>query len=247
MDDDIREPGEEAEVYAEEFVKEALDSYYKTIGDRIKKAREDTGYTQGKVAASLGLTTSAIANYEAGTRQIPVHALVFLAQTYGKPLNYFLGADVETPMLLKKGLKDAVERFTDASYVEFFYELKNGHLQRIEQPLPMIPLPPEIAKDHHHAIREYNEKTGTYNYYLVKVYHPDLKSTGIPFINRKTIRNYIKPEPDDLVIAEIGDTGKMEMVQFKNMTPAADWNGTGDVYTVNIRYLVIAKIERLVK
>jgi transcriptional regulator with XRE-family HTH domain len=247
MDDDVRAREEEAEINSEELSKEALENYYRIIGERIKKAREETGYTQGTVANSLSLTTAAIANYEAGTRQIPIHALVHLAQVFGKPLNYFLGPDVETPLLLKKGLKAAIERFTDASYIESIYELRDGHLRSIESPEPMIPLPLDIAKDHHLAIREYNERAGTYNYYLCKFYHPDHRLTGIPLINRKTIREYIMPEPDDWVIAEIGDTGQAEMVQFKNMTPSAKRESTRDNYTVNIRYLVIARIERLVK
>ncbi len=210
--------------------KEALENYYKNLGERIKKARDRIGFTQAKAAKAIGLTPSALANYEAGTRQIPVHILLDLASRLGKPVHYFLGPSVKPSLLIQNALKEAVERFTDAIYISDFMELRNGKLEDIEKPEPMIPLPPGIAKDHHFALRVFNEKTETYDYWICRYY--------------STIKNY-NIQQNDWVIAEKGDSFKYELVQFKNVTPSIiDKDKT---YERNVMAIVIAKVERLVK
>lgn len=241
---DYYEISENDEVMPRDFEdKMFLEAYYKRIGERIRKAREETGYTLQKVAGNLGVTPSAIANYESGIRQIPVHILLELAKILGKPLQYFLGPDAETPLLLTLSLKSAVERYTEASYIDSFFELIDGKLVPLERPEPMIPVPPDIAKNHQFALRQYNEKTGTYNYLICKHYFSQPKKKGIIF--KKVTEQFIPPAPDDWVIAEVGDTGKKEIVQFKNVTPSPGWGEKQ--YVINVRALVLARIERLVK
>lgn len=110
-----------------------------------------------------------------------------------------------------------------------------------------MPLPKEIAKDHHFALRYYNEKTDTFNYLLCKWYKPHVRRAGKLFF-KKTVREFVPPNPEDLVIAVHGDTDQWELIQYKDITPSQTFHGTDtDRYTVNIMAIVVARIERLVK
>lgn len=228
--------------------KEALEHYYQKVGERIKKAREETAYTQAKLADFIGLTPSAIANYESGIRQIPIHILLDIASQLGKPLDFFLGPISDPQILIVKSLKSAVERLTEATYIEDIYELKDGQFYGIGKPSPLIPLPPEFTKDHNFALRCFNEKTETYSFYICKWYKPHLKRAGMLFF-KKTISVDIEPDPNDWVIAEPGDSQKFELVQYKNVTPSAfsNWKKEGKEKIINVRAIVLARLERLVK
>ena len=224
--------------------KEALEKYYKNLGERIKQAREESGYTQVKLAQKIGLTPSAISNYEAGIRQIPVHILLDISKFLNKPLQYFLGPDFEPVSILTNALKETIEKFTSASYLSDFFELDVGKLSPIGKPQPLIPVPPEIAKDHHFALRQFNDKTQTYNYYICKWHKGKPKTTG--FIFKRHVLEYIPPEPEDWVIATDGDSEYLELVQYKNVTPSKIYT-KGDPYEINVVAKVIARVERLVK
>ncbi len=222
--------------------REALEQYYKNIGQRLKKARLDDNLSQYDLAQHFGLGTTAISNYENGLRQMPIHLLVEMCAFFGKPMNYFLGPEVEPLNILSKEIKKTVERFTSAHYIEIFWELKDGSLVDVEKPLPLLPLPPEIAEKSSFVIRDYKKETNTYNYYLFKFYKPKVKK-GILKIGQK---EYIDHAADDWVLAEIGDTKKWEITQFKNITPSSKRKYKGDK-EVNISAIMVAKIERLVE
>jgi transcriptional regulator with XRE-family HTH domain len=217
-------------------------TYYMVLGSSIKKAREVTGKTQSDIAKALGLSASAIANYEAGTRQIPVHTLIQLAQILGKPLQYFLGPFLDFQLFPTQALKDAIGKLTDASYIKKFYEISGSYLFDIERPEPWIPLPSEIAKDHDFAIREFNQITDTYNYYLCKYYrlHPD-------DVDEVELDGF---EPDDLIlVAKEDDKGillEWTIVQIEEYR-SDEWELLKKAYTISVQALVIAKIERLAK
>lgn len=233
-------------VPVEEDEKEALSNYYKRIGNRLKKAREEQGITLADIANRVNLTPTAISNYESGIRQMPIHLLLDLSSILMKPVQYFLGPSSETDFQLSETLKKSVERFTDAIYVEELYELYNGKLKNTGKPKPMLPLPIEIAKDHHFCIREYNEQSDAYNYMLFKWYRPVTRRAGILFF-KKFVDEYIEPEPEDIVLAEKGDTGIWEIVEYRHVTPTnrPDWKH--DPYTVNLVAIAVARVERLVK
>ncbi|MEW6182270.1 MAG: helix-turn-helix transcriptional regulator [Bacillota bacterium] len=226
--------------------KEALDRYYKFIGERLRNAREQSGCTLANLAKGIGLTSSAVSNYESGIRQIPVHILQEFARVLGKPLHYFLGPGVEDPSLIQATLKTAIERFSDAFFIEVLYEIKDGNVSPIEELFSLIPVPVDIGKDHHFAIREFNESEGTLNYYVCKWYKPETVIRVIPLLWRKTSQNLTPPKPEDWVIAERGDTEMLELVQFKNVSPSKTFDKT-ESFTINIRAIVISKLERLVK
>ena len=58
---------------------------------RIRDLREDSDYTQQEIADQLFLTRSVYRRYELGDREIPVWALIQLADLYGTSTDYILG------------------------------------------------------------------------------------------------------------------------------------------------------------
>jgi transcriptional regulator with XRE-family HTH domain len=68
---------------------------FREIGKRIQLAREEKGLTQEELAVRLGCTQSALSNYELGKRRLYLNLLNEIAQTLGKPLDYFMESPAE--------------------------------------------------------------------------------------------------------------------------------------------------------
>ncbi|MHB8095443.1 MAG: helix-turn-helix domain-containing protein [Candidatus Aminicenantales bacterium] len=58
--------------------------------ERLKKARIEAGFDQGKVAQLLGETQSYISKIESGQRRIDVVQLKRFSEVYKKPIEYFI-------------------------------------------------------------------------------------------------------------------------------------------------------------
>lgn len=58
---------------------------------RLRDIREDKDMTQAAVAQFLHIRQSTYSQYETGQRQIPVDALMRLAEFYGTSVDYILG------------------------------------------------------------------------------------------------------------------------------------------------------------
>ncbi|MBU1671328.1 MAG: helix-turn-helix domain-containing protein [Actinobacteria bacterium] len=63
---------------------------YREIGKRIQKAREEAGLSQEELASALGITQSALSNYELGKRRLYLANLEQLAGVLERPLGYFM-------------------------------------------------------------------------------------------------------------------------------------------------------------
>lgn len=71
-----------------------------SIGRRIQEAREEAGLSQEELASRLGITQSALSNYELGKRRLHLSNLQKIAGALNRPLNCFLGLEEledETP------------------------------------------------------------------------------------------------------------------------------------------------------
>ncbi len=228
--------------------KEDIENYYKNIGHKLKHAREEAGYTMSDLSKTVGLSAAAIANYESGIRQISVHILSQIAVTLEKPLNYFLGPKVDNSFSINETLKRSIERYSNAKYVETIYRLDKGKIKMVDQPIPLIPFPIEIANDHSFAIAVYNKKVESDSYYLCNFYNPVDAHLKIP--GKRKGKVFI-PDPDTLVLALVGDTKRYELTRFDSITPSTNYKELkGDVvnkFTVNITAVIISRIERLVK
>jgi len=57
---------------------------------RLRDLREDNDYTQEQIAKYLNVKQSTYSQYENGRRQIPVEALILLADLYHTSIDYIL-------------------------------------------------------------------------------------------------------------------------------------------------------------
>jgi transcriptional regulator with XRE-family HTH domain len=76
--------------------------YKEIFASRIKKARQEAGYTQQQVSNITGIPQSTITKYETGKLEPDIEKLGILAQFYNVSLNWLLGVSIEPPITQKK-------------------------------------------------------------------------------------------------------------------------------------------------
>ncbi len=64
--------------------------WFKEMGKKIQKAREETGMTQMDLARAMGITQAALSNYELGKRRLYLHQIEDIARLLNKDLDYFI-------------------------------------------------------------------------------------------------------------------------------------------------------------
>ena len=70
---------------------------------RLRDLREDRDLTQQQLAEQLHIRQNTYSQYENGRRQLPLDALIQLAQFYGVSTDYLLGlTDVSKPYPRRK-------------------------------------------------------------------------------------------------------------------------------------------------
>ena len=69
--------------------------YQETFALKLKKARQNTGFTQREVAKETGIPNSTIANYETGRTQPDIENLGILADFYNISLDWLVGTKGE--------------------------------------------------------------------------------------------------------------------------------------------------------
>jgi transcriptional regulator with XRE-family HTH domain len=67
----------------------------KTLGDRLREAREYLGFSQEEVADFLRIPRSALSNIETGQRKVEALELKKLAGLYKRPVSFFTGEEPE--------------------------------------------------------------------------------------------------------------------------------------------------------
>jgi transcriptional regulator with XRE-family HTH domain len=85
------------------------DEDQKTLGRRLKEAREYLNLSQQFVTASTGIPRTAISEIERGQRRVDSLELRKLARVYRMPVSHFLGDEagpVETTAVLGRVLQD---------------------------------------------------------------------------------------------------------------------------------------------
>jgi transcriptional regulator with XRE-family HTH domain len=74
---------------------EVKDDDRKTLGERLREAREYLGFSQDQVATFLGIPRSALSLMETGQRKVDALELKKLAGLYKRPVGHFTGEEVE--------------------------------------------------------------------------------------------------------------------------------------------------------
>ena len=65
--------------------------YIETFAQKLKKAREDTGFTQREVAKELNMKQATIASYEVGRTEPDIETMCRMIDFYGINANWLLG------------------------------------------------------------------------------------------------------------------------------------------------------------
>lgn len=76
------------------------------LGVRLRKLRKQYNYTQLDIAKILGLSDTAIANYEIGKRRPEYETLVKLANIYGVTVDYLVGRKLKWKNELPEKLRE---------------------------------------------------------------------------------------------------------------------------------------------
>src|SRR6266571_7540336 len=74
---------------------EVKDDDRKTLGERLREAREYLGFSQEEVATFLGVSRSALSLIETGQRKVDALELKKLAGLYKRSVGYFTGEEPE--------------------------------------------------------------------------------------------------------------------------------------------------------
>jgi transcriptional regulator with XRE-family HTH domain len=74
---------------------EVKDDDRKTLGERLREAREYLGFSQDQVATFLGVSRSALSNIETGQRKVEALELKKLAGLYKRTVSHFTGEETE--------------------------------------------------------------------------------------------------------------------------------------------------------
>jgi transcriptional regulator with XRE-family HTH domain len=105
----------------------------KTIGSRIKQAREDLNMSQLELATDLGFqSATAISLIEADERGVPAAMLEELGKILHKDIKYFLGqeegkkVDVQVALRADKDLS-AEDKEAISHFIELAKNKKNSH------------------------------------------------------------------------------------------------------------------------
>ncbi|MDD3895112.1 MAG: S24 family peptidase [Syntrophomonadaceae bacterium] len=112
---------------------------YTRIGGKIRKAREERGFSQHDLGTALGLTATAINYYEKGKRKVSIEELYRLSGVLKKPLQYFLpGEPVHIKTELIRGVSKVPVLGKVPAGIAFFSE---------QNLLGYLPVPSEKAGD----------------------------------------------------------------------------------------------------
>ncbi len=80
-------------------------SYLKQIGERIKRAREEIGYSQRELGDALCLSDRTVSAYEVGRAQPSLKILQELGRVTHQPISYFLDEDQQIDFDLQLQIK----------------------------------------------------------------------------------------------------------------------------------------------
>lgn len=111
------------------------------IGERIKTARKLIGYTQGDVAAEMGMSVSTISDIERGQRSVTGPELHSLAESLNQPLDFFLTPPESRSPGFRYLFRKASEQGVDEAVLHQFERLCSDY--RLLEEITHAPVPPK--------------------------------------------------------------------------------------------------------
>ena len=196
--------GEKNEEFVTPDVTDDAEAFYRLIATRIQLARKEARLSQADLARSIGLTPAAVANYENLVRRPSAFSLLAIAESLGRPLEWFWGyAASDGPPDLRAALRELVGRFGEAKYLNVLWVVdpQKPGVGRGQHPLELLPFPIRMAEGARFVVEFKPEGPSLPVYYLV---------------NYTTI-----PREGDLVLAwREDDEDYLHIVPFSQVAPA---------------------------
>jgi len=87
----------------------------KTLGERLREAREYLGFSQDQVATFMGVSRSALSLMESGQRKVDALELKKLAGLYKRPVGYFTGEEGDEDASIGADVKHLARKVSDLS------------------------------------------------------------------------------------------------------------------------------------
>jgi repressor LexA len=107
---------------------------YREIGRRIREARVERGWSQGRLGEELGVTQTAINYYENARRRIDVDSLMRVAEALGRPMEYFTGEAPRDPATaVRSVLRERLSDVLNLSVVPLVSATWNGRSPAVEK------------------------------------------------------------------------------------------------------------------
>lgn len=74
-----------------------VEPIYAAVGDRVKAARMEAGWTQQDLCGQIGLSRTSIANIELGRQRLLLHQVFLLADALSVSVSDLIGVEVARP------------------------------------------------------------------------------------------------------------------------------------------------------
>ncbi len=87
----------------------------KSLGERLREAREYLGFSQEEVATFLGVPRSALSLMETGQRKVDALELKKLAGLYKRPVAYFTGDEPEEDVIFGADVQHLARKVSELS------------------------------------------------------------------------------------------------------------------------------------
>jgi len=97
---------------------ETMDTTRQTIGQNIRKYRQQRGVKQKDLAAALGVNSSAVSNWETGVNSIDIEALVRISSLLDVSLDALYGVQKEDAFFEKYAMLNREGRRRAEQYVD---------------------------------------------------------------------------------------------------------------------------------
>jgi Predicted transcriptional regulator len=86
---------------------EARGEVFECFGDKLKKLREEKGMTQAELSKELNTSKTSIANYEGGTRKVPLDIIVKISKYFSVSVDDLL--DIPFPKTGENNKNEFIE------------------------------------------------------------------------------------------------------------------------------------------
>jgi transcriptional regulator with XRE-family HTH domain len=138
---------------------EHADEAKESLGDRIRRVRQERGLTNKDLSSRTGIDTAALERIESGETIPALGQLVRLGRALDMKMGYFISPGADQLMtVVRKDARRSISRYGEAKGIEhgYFYEcLAPGKADRLMEPFIVTLVPTDTEEFSTHAGQEF--------------------------------------------------------------------------------------------